>query len=327
MSDLDAAQQLRRQLRQDHRLLWRMRLARAALLWERVWPAAWPPLAVFGIFAVLALFDIFAALPGWLHIAVLAMLALAFAAAIAWGLRRRSGLPGWRDPVAARRRIERASGLSHRPLQALLDQPSIPLDRAAAGLWAAHRQRMEAAIRRLRVGWPVAGLARHDPWGLRSVLVILLVLAVIDAGADWRERTARALRPSFYARGAAVAASFDLWITPPEYTGLAPQFLRAGDPGPVAVPTGSTLLAQVHGDRRVPQFAIDGEGHDLQPVDKQNFRIEEKLSGGRMLSLSQGGTTLGRWPIEIIPDNPPTIAFAQPAKGTARAALRLDYRA
>src|SRR6266513_3770667 len=55
MSDLDAARQLRRQLRQDHRLLWRMRLARAALLWERVWPAAWPPLAVIGIFAVLAL--------------------------------------------------------------------------------------------------------------------------------------------------------------------------------------------------------------------------------------------------------------------------------
>ena len=230
-----AAQQLRRQLRQDHRLLWRMRLARAALLWERVWPAAWPPLAVIGIFAVLALFDIFAALPGWLHIAVLAMLALAFAAAIAWGLRRRSGLPGWRDPVAARRRIERASGLSHRPLQALLDQPSIPLDRAAAGLWAAHRQRMEAAIRRLRVGWPVAGLARHDPWGLRSVLAILLVLAVIDAGADWRERAVRALTPSFYGRGAAVAASFDLWITPPEYTGLAPQFLRTGDSETVRV--------------------------------------------------------------------------------------------
>src|SRR5438874_6764746 len=327
MSDLDAARQLRRQLRQDHRLLWRMRLARAALLWERVWPAAWPPLAVIGIFAVLALFDIFAALPGWLHIAVLAMLALAFAAAIAWGLRRRSGLPGWRDPVTARRRIERASGLSHRPLQALLDQPSSPLDRAAAGLWAAHRQRMEAAIRRLRVGWPVAGLARHDPWGLRSVLAILLVLAVIDAGADWRERAVRALTPSFYGRGAAVAASFDLWITPPEYTGLAPQFLRAGDPGPVAIPTGSVLLAQVHGGGRVPQLAIDAEGRDLQPVDKQNFRLEATLSGGRMLSLTQGGATLGQWPIEIVPDNPPAITFAQPPKGTARAALRFDYRA
>ncbi len=46
-----------------------------------------------------------------------------------------------------------------------------------------------------------------------------------------------------------------------------------------------------------------------------------------MLTLTQGSSTLGRWPIEIVPDNPPTIAFAQPPKGTPRAALRLDYRA
>ena len=36
---------------------------------------------------------------------------------------------------------------------------------------------------------------------------------------------------------------------------------------------------------------------------------------------------LGRWPIEIIPDNPPTIDFAKPPSATPRAALRLDYRA
>src|SRR5690349_24703919 len=106
MSDLDAARQLRRQLRQDHRLLWRMRLARAALLWERVWPAAWPPLAIIGIFAVLALFDIFAAMPGWLHVALLAILALAFAAAIAWGLRHRTCSSAWIVSGSARLRLD-----------------------------------------------------------------------------------------------------------------------------------------------------------------------------------------------------------------------------
>ncbi|HEY4747024.1 MAG TPA: DUF4175 family protein, partial [Steroidobacteraceae bacterium] len=65
----------------------------------------------------------------------------------------------------------------------------------------------------------------------------------------------------------------------------------------------------------------------FQPVDKQNFRIEATLTGGQVLTLSQGSSTLGRWPIEIVPDNPPTIAFAQPPKGTPRAALRLDYHA
>jgi hypothetical protein len=118
-----------------------------------------------------------------------------------------------------------------------------------------------------------------------------------------------------------------LWLTPPEYTGLAPQFLRAGDNGSIAVPTGSVLLAQVHGGGGVPRLAIDAEARDFQPVDKQNFRIEATLTGGQVLTLSQGSSTLGRWPIEIVPDNPPTIAFAQPPKGTPRAALRLDYHA
>src|SRR5258708_24666280 len=45
----------------------RIRLARAALAWERLWLALWPAVAVLGAFPVLALFDILPALPAWLH--------------------------------------------------------------------------------------------------------------------------------------------------------------------------------------------------------------------------------------------------------------------
>jgi uncharacterized protein (TIGR02302 family) len=162
---------------------------------------------------------------------------------------------------------------------------------------------------------------------VRSVLAILLLLGAIDAGADWRDRVGRAFMPNFAGGAATVAASFDLWLTPPEYTGLAPQFLRAGDKETVQVPTGSALLAQVHGGDAVPRLAIDGEARDFQPIDKQNFRVEATLAQGKQLSVLQGSAVLGNWPIEIIPDNPPTIAFAQPPKGTPRAALRLDYQA
>lgn len=308
------------------RLAARLRLARAALLWERGWPAFWPALGVLGVFAVAGLFDVLPLLPGAAHAGVLALFAIALAGAVAWGWRA-AGLGAWPDRIAARRRIERASGLPHRPLQALADRPSAPLDGAARALWAAHQRRMNAAARRLRVGWPAAGLARRDPWGLRSVLAMLLLLGAIDAGADWRDRVARAFLPSFEAGPAAAAASFDLWLTPPEYTGLAPQFLKAGGAETVPVPTGSVLLAQVHGGTAVPRLAIDGDARDFAAIDKENFRFEAALTSGRLLTLSQGGAVLGRWPIEIVPDNPPTIAFAQMPKATPRAALRLDYRA
>src|SRR5712691_2938992 len=305
----------------------RLRLARAALVWERAWPALWPALFVLGVFAVAALFDVLPLLPGEAHAGVLALFALAAAGALLWGWRL-AGLRAWPDTVAARRRIEQASGLPHRPLEALADRPSAPLDGAASVLWAAHQRRMAAAVRRLRVGWPAAGLARRDPWGLRSVLAMLLLLGAIDAGADWRDRVARAFVPGFASGPPAIAASFDLWLTPPEYTGLAPQFLRTGDSeAAVQVPTGSALLAQVHGGNAVPRLAIDGEARDFDAVDKQNFRVAATLARGKLLTLSQGGTVLGQWAIEIVPDNPPTIAFAQPPQATPRAALRLDSRA
>ncbi len=69
------------------RLAARLRLARAALWWERVWPAFWPALCVVGVFAVAALFDVLPLLPGRVHAGVLALFAFAFAAASLWGWR------------------------------------------------------------------------------------------------------------------------------------------------------------------------------------------------------------------------------------------------
>ena len=195
----------------DTPFLMRLRLARGALLWERVWPACWPMLAVLGTFLVVGLFDLLPLLPGVLHAALLLGFGVAFTIALA-AISRRLGLP---DRFAARRRIEQASGLEHRPLQALADRPGMALDPQAALLWQAHRRRMEAATRRLRIGLPAAGLARSDPWGLRAVLAILLLIGTVDAGVDWRDRLVRALSPSLPGRSPALAASFDIWVTPP----------------------------------------------------------------------------------------------------------------
>jgi uncharacterized protein (TIGR02302 family) len=301
----------------------RLRLAGAALFWERVWPACWPAVAVLAVFLILALFDLLPALPGGLHLAILLLLAAGIVAG-AVAVWRSVRLP---DYLAARRRIERASGLAHRPLQSLDDKPSAYLDPQAARLWEAHRQRMMAAAHRLRVGWPVAGLAARDPWGLRAALTILLLLAAIDAGGEWRERLTRALNPDLGGGAPAIAASLDIWVTPPEYTGLAPQFLKPDMTETIRVPTGSALLAQVHDGDGLPRLAIDGQARDFTAIDKKNFQISTNLTAGKRLKVTQDGAALGSWAIAIVPDTPPTVAFARPPEGTQRAALRLDYRA
>src|SRR5260370_13877712 len=117
------------------RFAMRLRLACFALLWERVWPRCWPALAALGAFLVLGLFDVLPSLPGLLHAAILIGLGAVFAI----GLAAAFGKAAIPDAFAARRRIEQASGLQHRPLQSLADQPSGPLDAAAAGLCGAQR--------------------------------------------------------------------------------------------------------------------------------------------------------------------------------------------
>jgi uncharacterized protein (TIGR02302 family) len=258
-----------------------------------------------------------------LHAAILIGLGAAFAI----GLAAAFGKTVIPDAFSARRRIEQASGLQHRPLQALADRPSGPLDVAAARLWEAHRRRMEGAARLLRIGLPRAGFAARDPWGLRAVLAILLLLGAIDAGSDWKDRLVRSVTPDIAGKSGMAAASFDIWVTPPEYTGLAPQFLRSENAETLRIPTGSKLLAQVHGGQAVPRLAIDGESREFDAIDKQNFRAAATLTTGKQLAVTQAGAALGNWQIEIIPDNPPQIAFAKTPEGTTHAALRIDYRA
>ena len=87
----------------------RLRLARAALLWERVWPACWPALAVLGAFLVLALFDLLAAAAGPGPRRPAARLRRRFCRRL---LRRHAAGIVIPDRFAARRRIEQASGLA-----------------------------------------------------------------------------------------------------------------------------------------------------------------------------------------------------------------------
>ena len=95
----------------------KLRLARLALTWERLWPAAWPALGIAGAFVALALFDVLPFLAGWLHALALAAFAGAFGFAAYRGWQRFAAP----DDAAAQRRLEIASGFKHRPLVALND--------------------------------------------------------------------------------------------------------------------------------------------------------------------------------------------------------------
>ena len=304
----------------------RVALARGVLFWERCWPEFAFALGVIGLFLVGALFDLPSLVPGWLHAAVLGVLAVLLAAAL-WRAARALRVPAESE---GRRRLEAASGLAHRPLAAVTDRLAGGAgDPVAMALWEAHRARMSSRLRGLRIGVPLAGFLRRDPYALRAALAILLLIGVIDAGRDSGERVLRALAPDLsFSPGAAASITLDIWITPPDYTGEAPLFLqRDAAKDPIPVPAGSTVLAQVQGGSEPPRIEVGGKTTDFAPVDAQNFKGSATITAGNKLTVTQSGRTLGSWPIKLVPDEPPTIAFQGEPKKTTHDALRIEFKA
>ncbi len=293
------------------RLAGRRALARLALLFERVWPALWPPLGVAGLFLCAALLDLPRLLPPTLH---LTLLVATFVAIVVLLLR------GWRglnapDDAAADRRLEVASGLRHRPLSVLTDRPA-GHDPAADPLWRAHVERAIRQIRRLRVGLPRPGLARRDPRALRGGLLVALVAALVIAGPDAPERIAEALSPSLPHTPAAPGTELQAWITPPAFTHLAPIFLHAGTAS-VTAPAGSHLTIDVTGSDAAPSLALNGHATPFHALDASSFQADLDLTAGGRLAVRRGGSEMAAWDLTVVANRPPTAAWTEPPGAAA----------
>jgi len=317
----------------------KLALARLALAWERLWPIIWPPVAVATIFLSLALLDVFPSLNGWLH----GLSLIAFAGVFSFLLWQAIRQFAWPENLAARRRIETASGLDHRPLTAINDTLASGKDTpASAELWQQHQQHMALAVQSLKVGIPEPGLARKDPLAFRAALALLLVIAVTAGWSDPADRFTRAVNPTIGDISKPTRLALDLWITPPEYTGQPPLFpLRtpttsntenttAKTPGQyiIKVPAGSVLTAQIQGTRNTQATLITADNNTpFEKVDSAYSKIVHKIGADGEHVVATGDDELARLNIKIIPDNPPEITFSDQPAATPQATLRLSYKA
>ena len=297
--------------------------ARAALLWESLWPRLWPVLGVVGVFLVLALSGFFLLLHPLPHLVLLAVLTAGLILAVLHGARG-FAVP---DEPAADRRLERASGLPHRPLAALHDRPAGG-DATSLALWRVHQAREAARIRALRAGTPRPGLPARDPRALRTGLAVALVAALVAAGPEAPERLRRALWPATLPPAPGLAAQLEAWVTPPTYTGAAPLFLDPAG-GSVTVPAGSRLRVALSGGVGAPELLRDGApAAAFQALGPGSHSAELALDAGGRLVIRQGGRDVAAWSIAVQEDAPPRIAFAEaPAQAARGLATRLPWRA
>lgn len=298
-------------------------LARAALLWEWVWPALWPPLAVLGVFLLAALAGIPSLLHPALHIALLAGFAVLLGVTL-WRGFRRFALP---DAAAADRRIERDSGLRHRPLSTLSDRPAGDAP-AALALWEAHRRRAAAQLAATRTAQPRPGLAARDPRALRAGLGLAVFAALVMAGDSTGERLRRAFEPGFAAAAPPPVLRVEAWATPPAYTGAAPVFL-APEGGAVTLPQGSRLQVSLSGGTgEAPSLALDSDEVAMRALDRASFAGETVLERGGRLRLTRDGRQIAAWTVTVQADAPPRVVFTEPpARAQRGLTIRLPWRA
>jgi hypothetical protein len=137
-------------------------------------------LVLAGLFAVVSWFGLWRVVADPVRIVVLAGFAVA---AVLFAIRAvRLRAPA---RAAALLRVERATGMLHRPATAFTDTIAVGAnDPAAQALWFAHRERLLAALDTLKAGLPSPGLARRDPWAIRFLAILLFRRRFIYAGPE-----------------------------------------------------------------------------------------------------------------------------------------------
>jgi len=311
--------------------------SRAALWWERAWAASWRGLTVLGAGLVLALFDVWTELPPGPRILALSAL-LVTAAAFFWidwqGVF-------WPSRAAGLRRLEDGNALPHRPLSAAEDSLAAGHgDPLTDALWRRHVAAQLAAYGQLEPVWPSPGVARRDPYALRGAVFVALAAGLAVAGADAPRRLAASFAVEGEQAMAAPGVALDAWITPPDYTGLAPIILSQAknsiplDPSrAIAVPAGSKLTLRLDGANApsVERIPLDGgPATELGPDGESQgtaFAAEFEIIASERLRVFAGGRKAGDWEITVLPDAPPSIAFDGEVTATARQATKIPFAA
>ena len=283
----------------------RLALARAALGFERLWPALWPALAVVAGFLVVSLLGLWPRLPGWLHAVGLA----GFSAGLVWTLLHARGAMRWPDPSSGLGRLESVNRLEHQPLRSLGDHLSGgERDSGTVLLWRRHQERLERMLHGLKVGLPRSDLPKRDPWALRAAMVLLLVVALAEAGSMAPQRLVQAFELKRPDRVSAAPVELTLWVTPPTYTGRPPVRLEAervvtgqqlAMRPPLSLPAGSEALAQLHHlSDAAEQFSLtlEEDGPNFATVGEDSAEASLMIEQSGSLRVGSATEELGSWP-------------------------------
>jgi uncharacterized protein (TIGR02302 family) len=319
--------------------------AKIVLLSEKIAPKTLWPLSIAAVFLALAWFGLYRQMPDFLRLGVVFVLVFSFIATLLPILRLK-----WPTDNDASRLLEDRNGLAHQPVGVQEDEPAFdtPFSRT---LWKEHQIRMAERIAALNAGLPKPDIARYDRLALRAVPALLLVTAFGFSYSNGAGTVADAFRSRPAVGPLNPDIRLDAWVTPPAYTGRAPIFLTGRDAtnrDAVSVPQSSRLTIRMTGgdggeevtfepemagalQKLAPEAArADSASGDVaaqtpvrstdQPVAPRTFAMDVTESG----MITANGE---QWVFNVIPDQPPSIAFDNMPRRAVNGALEVGFTA
>lgn len=308
-------------------------LSAIILMSARLWDSYWLVLSLTAVYIALAFFGLLAELSPLMRLSVI----LALEGACLFFMLRPKQKFRWPSRADIERAMEKAGNVAHRPLSDFDDKPVNQTDTAAISVWLRHRARLVQALAKIKIARFETTVAAQDTYSLRHAAGLLLVISFITAGPMAGTRLEQALAFNLPQFKKAAPVALDIWITPPDYTRLAPVFLArtqnktkgedASGETDVAVPENSLLKIRLSGHRRAPQIIFNGERLAAVEAGKNNFTLEMPLTQSGELTMRQGLRHLGNWQITALPDEPPAVNLVLAAKGEGNDLLKLSFKA
>ena len=299
------------------RLIWPLRLTRAAMLAERATRAFWPVWTIAMVAVALFAFGFASAVPPLAVMIAVGVLAVALAATIARGVMR------FRMPSRAEALARLDATLPGRPISALLDHPAIGTDDPGAqAVWAAHLRRMAAHAQQARAPEPDLRVSRQDPFALRYIAATAFVMALafgtLGRVGDIGETVG--LAPG---SAAASGPSWEAWIEPPLYTGLPSLYLNEITAEAFEVPQGARMSFRSYGE--AGRIGIVTDIGDL-PADSADAPVQTILierSGDFTVTGPMGRS----WAISVLPDHAPAVSLVGEVAGEPPGQMQLSFAA
>ena len=321
-----------------HHLDLKITLQRASLLWESHWNAVQLPLIVVGIAVVVLASGGLEWLPKWAQLVALVILGLAFLYSLKNLFKVKSA-----SRLLAMRRMELHSNVNHRSLSGHADKLVAESHNYETGLlWEEHKHRQLVALDSVNISPPISAWRLFDPMAVRVPVALAAFASLLLGSGDLISNTRNAM--NFAPAVVALPPSLDAWLKPPTYTGKQPILLtsvamrqKLSTSPEILIPENSSLSIRAVGSTK-PRLAFYSPGTTPSPETEiksisaqitnteKGFTAEVKLDRPVTVKLFDESKELASWPITLIPDEAPKIAFVEEPKTGENGALNVHWK-